>query len=243
MAHVLVLQHGPIGAVRLGATLRDHGFKLDIRRVAHPTSPDPVPGDLDDVHAIVTLGGPQSAATDSFGWMDREMELLRAAHEAELPVVGICLGHQLIAKALGGSVERMETPEWGFGKVSLPVPAQTESLLAGIPWDSMQFQTHHDHVTELPPGAVCLGSSQACPVQIFKAGHRTLGFQFHLEVDVEAIRRFASMEPELMAAAGVSEADIEAQVQQHYARFAQIADRLCVNMATFLFPFDALTQA
>ncbi|MEM8757924.1 MAG: type 1 glutamine amidotransferase [Planctomycetota bacterium] len=244
MAQLLVIQHGAFDAGRLGATLRDHGFKLDTRRVTHPDSPDPLPTDLDDIHGIVSLGGPQSAADDSLdSILEQELELIRGAHERDLPIVGVCLGHQLIARALGGTVKRAETPEWGFCGVSLPVPGQTESLLGGMPWDTMQFQTHSDHVAEPPPGAAVIGSSPACPVQIMKVGHRTLGFQFHFESLRPDIERYAQVDGETMAAAGVDPAAVAAQLDEHYNRFAVVADRLCVNLATYLFPFHALTQA
>ncbi len=246
MAQILVFQHGKVGPVRLGATLRDHGFKLDIRKVAKPNDPDPVPPNLDDYQGVVSLGGPQHAneSPASVGpWMDAEIELIKEAHQRELPLVGICLGHQLIARALGGTVDIAESPEWGFTKVSLGVPGQTESMLGGMPWDTMQFQSHRDIVAEAPPGATVLASSANCPNQIMKIGHRTLGFQLHFEADQEAIRYFRDTDAELMQAAGYDPSRFDADLETHYPRFAQVADRLCVNMATYLFPFHALTTA
>ncbi|MEO1585104.1 MAG: type 1 glutamine amidotransferase [Planctomycetota bacterium] len=243
MAQILVIQHGAVGPGRIGATLRDHGFKLDIRKVAHPERPDRLPANLDDHQAVLSLGGPQSAAEDDAAWMNDEIELLKDAHARDIPLVGICLGHQLIARALGGEVERAEAPEWGFARVSLPVPGQTESLLGGMPWDTMQFQSHRDHVSTAPPGAFVLGSSAAAPVQIMKVAHRTLGFQFHFEADQPIIRQLAEAEADVMQEAGIDAAMLETQIASHYDRFAQVADRLCVNLATYLFPFHALSSA
>ncbi|MEO1717813.1 MAG: type 1 glutamine amidotransferase [Planctomycetota bacterium] len=246
MAQILVVQHGVVGPVRLGACLRDHGFKLDIRKVAKPDQPDALPPNLDDHQAVISLGGPQSAAAfpaDTPAWMDDEIEILKEAYERDLPIVGICLGHQLIARALGGTVERGENPEWGFGKVSLGVPGQTEAILGGMPWDTMQFQSHRDFVAENPPATAVLGGSASTKNQIMKVGHRTLGFQFHLEADLEAINLFADSEADVMADAGIDRAALDAQIEAHYSRFAQVADRLCINMATYLFPFHALSSA
>lgn len=242
MAQILVFQHGNVGPVRLGATLRDHGFRLDIRHVADADQPDAVPPNLDDYQGVISLGGPQHA-NESHAWMDAEVELIKEAHERDLPLVGICLGHQLIARALGGTVDVAEKPEWGFTKVSLPVPGQTESLLGGMPWDTMQFQSHRDAVIEAPAGAAVIGSSEDCKVQIMKIGHRTLGFQFHLEADTDACRYFFETDAELMQAAGYDPSGFAADLDTHYPRFAQVSDRLCVNLATYLFPFHALTTA
>lgn len=225
-------------------TLRDHAFKLDIRRVDLPASEggDAVPSDLDDLHGLVVLGGGQNV-DQAHAWMERERELIRKAHEAGLPVVGICLGAQLIAQALGGTVEKMQTPEVGFKKVRVLVPGQTETMLAGVPWESMQYLSHGYEITQAPPGAQVLASSDACKVQCFKAGLRTFGFQFHFELDRPGIEQLASDESALLAAAGVTPGEIASQIEAHYARFAIIGDRLCVNLATFAFPYAELLSA
>ncbi|NER02933.1 MAG: hypothetical protein F6K17_10010 [Okeania sp. SIO3C4] len=90
---IIIFQHDDINRPgRLGMTLRDHGFKLDIRRLDQG---DKVPADLDDVEAVITLGG-RANVDDSFAWLDEERAYLKAAHERSLPVIGICLGCQLI---------------------------------------------------------------------------------------------------------------------------------------------------
>ncbi len=242
MARIVVLQHGAEKAPgRLGMTLRDHAFKLDIRRVDLPQAEggDPVPQDLDDLHGLLVLGGGQNV-DQNHAWMRQEHELIRKAHNAGLPVVGICLGAQLIAQALGGKVEKMDTPEVGFKKVRVLQPAQTETMLAGVPWESMQYLSHQWQVTELPAGAQLLASSDACKTQCFKAGHRTFAFQFHFELDRPGIEQLASEESALLSAAGVTPADIAAQIDEHYDRFAQIGNRLSLNLASFAFPFSEL---
>eukprot|EP00913_Durusdinium_trenchii_P005953 g5565.t1 len=222
-------------------TLRDHAFKLDIRRVDIPQAEggDPVPQDLDDLHGLLVLGGAQSVDQNHV-WMRQEHELIRRAHDAGLPVVGICLGAQLIAQALGGKVEKMDSPEVGFKKVRVLQPAQTETMLAGVPWESMQYLSHQWQITELPAGAQLLASSDACRTQCFRAGHRTFAFQFHFELDRPGIELLASEESTLLSAAGVTTADIAAQCDEHYDRFAEIGNRLSLNLASFAFPFSEL---
>ncbi len=236
MANIIVFQHSDIGPGRLGRTLRDHGFHLDIRR---PDLDDGVPGDLDNVAGVIALGGAHSA-NDSQAWIREEQRFLRKAHEAGLAVVGICFGSQMLARALGGSVERMATPEVGFEEVHLSVPAQTETITAGIPWTHCPFSIHGEMVSEPPEGAMVLAGSDACKVQAFKVGHRTFGFQFHFEADREMIGRLLDAEPEMIERSGVTREEIEAQIEEHEGRSATIADRLCVNIASFGFAYTDL---
>src|SRR5690606_32196483 len=175
MANILVIQHGKAQLPgRLGLTLRDHGFRLDVRKVALPPEQGgkPLPPDLDNVHGIVSLGGPQHV-DEPHPWMEQEKELIRAAHERQLPVIGICLGQQLIAQALGGEVARMETPEVGFHDLSLTFAGQTETILAGIPWESPQFFSHGYAVTKAPPEAAVLAKTALSPNAVFRVGLRT----------------------------------------------------------------------
>ncbi len=222
-------------------TLRDHGFKLDIRRV--DVTPDeggrPMPTDLDDVQGVVSLGGPQNT-DQSPPWMSRELELLAEAHARGMPVIGICLGAQLIAKALGGEVVRMDTPEVGFKKVRVLPAGQTEIMLAGVPWDTHQYQSHAWEISEPPPGAQLLATSDASKTQCFRAGMRTYAFQYHFELDRPGIEALAADDARLLEEAGVTETQIDTQCDEHYTRFAQVGDRQCVNLAAYAFPFSRL---
>ena len=234
---ILVFQHHDIEHPgRLGSTLRDHGHRLDIRR---PDTGDALPPDLDDVHAIVVMGGPQNV-DDGHAWLGREMELVRDAHERELPVVGICLGAQLVARALGGEVASMDRPEWGFGEVEITVEGQTETMLAGIPWRHRQFHCHAQEVSELPPGAVLLASSDECRNQAFKVGLRTFAFQFHFECDREMVGAFCRLYADGLSAAGLTTEQVEAQADAAFDDYARIGSRMSVNLATYAFPFERL---
>jgi GMP synthase-like glutamine amidotransferase len=242
---IIVFQHWNTGtAGRLGLTLRDHGFSLDIRRVDLPANHADqrglnvgVPTDFDNVHGVVVLGGPQNVTdADKHAWMAQELEFIKAAHLRELPVIGVCLGHQMIAHALGGTVGSMDKPEIGFTRVKLSPPGQTETIMGGIGWDVPQYQSHGQEVKTLPPGAMPFASSTACKIQAFKAGIRTYGFQYHFELDRAAIDQYVAADAQDMAKVGLTAAEITTQAQQHYEMFARSADRLCVNLATMLFP-------
>ncbi|MCC6426130.1 MAG: type 1 glutamine amidotransferase [Phycisphaerales bacterium] len=234
---IVVFQHGShVGPGRFGVTLRDHGFKLDIHRLDLPTHAGgkKVPKDYDNVEGVLALGGEQNIG-EPHEWLNHEMAYIKGAHERELPVIGICLGAQMIAAALGGQVGPMTTPEVGFVNVSLNTTAQVDVLLSGIAWDSPQFSSHGHEIKQLPAGATLLGSSKACKNQVFRIGQRTIGFQYHPECDRAMIDAFCS-ECTLMPRAGITKAQIAAQADAHYEMFARLADRLCVNLATYLFP-------
>ncbi|MCC6285133.1 MAG: type 1 glutamine amidotransferase [Phycisphaerales bacterium] len=239
MSRILVLQHSDHGRPgRFGTIWRSLGFKLDVRRASDPATL--LPTDIDDIHGLLILGGPQNV-DEGHPWMDRERALIRLAHARELPVVGICLGCQLIGEALGGEVKKSPAPEQGFIDVSLSPAGQTETVLAGVPWTSPIAQSHAYEVSTLPPESVLLGSSKGCKNQVFRVGLRTYAFQGHIEADAQLIRDLNS-DNAFNARAGVSCAELEAQVERHEARFGVVADRIVTNLATYAFPATGLLR-
>lgn len=243
---VLVFQHSDHGMPgRLGVTLRDHGFRLDIRRPdLFGVGPKGLPSDLDNVHAIVILGGPQNVTDIArHAWMQHEVELIKQAHARELPVVGICLGQQLIAHALGGQVDKRERPALGFYPVSITVPGQTETMLSGLQWEHQQFFSCGQEVKQLPPGAMLLMTSKHTRNVAFKVGVRTYAFAFHFEVDRPLMEKLIDESKADMVGAGVTPSELKVQQDQQYDRFARLCDRLCVNLTTYCFPFTKKLSA
>lgn len=230
---IVVFQHSDACRPgRLGLTLRDHAMRLDIRRL---DKGDPFPPDFDNVDAVVSLGGPQNVG-EAHPWLEREAAFIREAHERELPVIGICLGAQLIGHALGGVVGPMSTPEVGMLDVDLLPAGQTDTIFAGVPWKSVQFQKHKQEVRELPPGATLLASSPKCKVQAFRAGMRTYAFQFHFEADREMIGEMMRNAVSELHQAGSTPDEFARQLDARYDAFARIGNRLAVNLTTFLIP-------
>lgn len=237
MARIVILQHNDHAhGGRLVRTLRDHGFRLDTRRADLPGG---VPTDIDDLHGLVVLGGAQNV-DEGHAFLRDEQSLIRKMHEAGRPVIGICLGAQQIAVALGGKVEKMAAPEVGVLPVSLSMPGQTETILAGIPWSCPQLHSHGYQVTQAPAGAVVLASSRACKVQAYRAGQRTFGFQYHFECDRAMTSEMFDRSMGLAEKAGVTRAAMEDQHAEHAEMMHRAADRLCVNLASFAFSFDEL---
>jgi GMP synthase-like glutamine amidotransferase len=248
---IIVFQHEQaVGPGRLGAALRDHAQGLDIRRLdldwrgrgghglpagTGVAGRGGVPPDFDNVDGVISLGGGQNVG-EGHPWMEAEIEFLREAHQRQLPLVGVCLGHQLIAHALGGKVGPAEKPEWGFTKVHQHPVANTDVILAGIAWTTWQFQAHNQEVKEPPPGATVLQYSERCKAQSLRMGLRTYTFQYHFAFDRAMLEAVAKDSTASMQAAGTDAAAITKQTDEHYEEFARLADRLCGNLAAFLFP-------
>lgn len=239
---IIVFQHEPTGIPgRLGRVLRDCGKVLDVRRLDLPTAElggpmgnRHVPDDFDEVEGVIALGGYMNVTDDPApGWMAREMAYLKEAHARKLPLIGICLGHQMIAKALGGEVGPMDNRrgEQGMVRVRQHPVANTDVVLAGVPWNCVQFQSHQQEVKVLPPGGVCLQFSDMCKVQSFRVGLRTYGFQYHFECDWAMVWRYAR-------SMGVAEggAGELAAMKAHFAEYERVSERLCSNIASVLMP-------
>lgn len=240
---ILVLQHGPEDHLaRFAPIFRDHGFKLDVRRLdlwaaAGGRGPGGIPPDFDNVDAVVSLGGAANVG-DSVAWMQPELDYLKAAHARALPVIGLCLGHQMIAAALGGEVGPMTTGEAGFCLAHQTIAGNTETVLAGLPWTAHLFQAHAQEVKKLPEGAINLITSPACKVQAFRAGLRTFGFQFHPECtqpDLDVFARSPFFQG-LMLQAGLSGGDLAAQAERLFADYDRYATRLALNIVNYVLP-------
>ncbi len=138
-------------------------------------------------HAVVMSGSPRSV-TEPEPWMDEAASYLLDAARSR-PVLGVCFGHQLLARALGGRVERNPRGrEAGMSEVRLTEAGRRDALFSGIPATFAVHQQHEDHVPELPPGATWLAENDFSPIQAFGVRESIRCVQFHPEFDATRSR-------------------------------------------------------
>jgi GMP synthase-like glutamine amidotransferase len=153
---------------------------------------EPLP-DWREFDAALAMGGPMGAGDDrDHPWLAGERELIAAMVAAGRPVLGVCLGAQLLAAALGGRVMPCERPEVGLLEVELTEEGRADPLFAGLGRALVSLQWHGD-TFELPEGAVRLARSADVANQAFRAGERAYGVQFHLEVTAQMAREWAAV--------------------------------------------------
>lgn len=177
---ILVVQHansGPAGA--LGDTLGKCGARLDVCDIE---GGDRLPASAGNHAALVVLGGLMSALDDAeYPHLGAAADLIAGFHAQAKPVLGICLGAQLIARALGGRVHLGAASELGFVSLALTETAATDPLIGGLSSPQWLMQWHDD-TFDLPPGARLLMTGDDCRNQAFRVGEATYAFQCHFEV-------------------------------------------------------------
>ena len=188
---VLVFQHVPFEPLgTLDPLLKDAGFR--IRYVNFGRQPQLRPS-LDGYAALIILGGPMNSdQIENYPNLLTEVGIIREAVERDMSVLGICLGAQLLAKALGGTVSRNAVREIGWHDVELTDAGLNDPVLSTFSPTQEVFQWHEDGIT-LPPDAELLATSPASPVQAFRYGEHAYGFQFHLETNRPLIDRWLAV--------------------------------------------------
>lgn len=159
--------------------LREDGIEI---HTAELDEGDPIP-DLEGFDALLVMGGPMNVWQKSaHPWLVPEIAAIRNWVVAGRPFLGFCLGHQLLAEALGGEVGPAGTPEIGVMTVDLTEAGGHSPFLAGVPRRFPCFQWHSAEITRAPEGAQVLASSPACRVNAMSWGHRAFSIQFHVEI-------------------------------------------------------------
>ncbi|MBI4265691.1 MAG: gamma-glutamyl-gamma-aminobutyrate hydrolase family protein [Acidobacteria bacterium] len=188
----IIVQHVPWeGPGLIAAAALARGLPADVRRM---DLGEAVPH-VDEMAGLVVMGGPMSVHdTASYPSLAAEQQLLLDAVARDLPVLGVCLGAQLLAAALGARVYKGPSAEIGFGEVSLTGEGCSDAVLGGAGGTLPVFHWHED-TFEVPPGAARLAGSPLYANQAFRAGRRAYAFQFHVEVDRDLASEWATRLP------------------------------------------------
>ena len=151
--------------------------------------------DPDGYEAIISMGGPMDVwEEDEHPWLREEKALLRNwVIERKRPFLGVCLGHQLLADALGGACRKMPAPDVGITRLEVTGAGRRDPLFSRLDATLPMLQWHGVEVHELPPGAEILARSEACGVEAFRVGANAYGIQGHAEVTPETVEEWAGI--------------------------------------------------
>ena len=183
---VLAIEHEDgTGPGYIGERLRALGAQLDVVR---PYRGDPIPETADGYAGLVVLGGTPGPYDDAAApWLPEVRRLIAVALAEELPLLGICLGGELLAGVAGGKVDRIAgPPEIGVHRLYPTEAARTDPLFAGLPVAAPAVEWHWEEIVDLPPGSVALCGNERFPNQAFRVGPAAWGTQFHPEVLTDA---------------------------------------------------------
>jgi len=180
---ILAFRHVPFeGMGLIENALRARGFGFDY---ADLYTPGAAPPDVSPYRGLIFMGGPMSV-NDPLPYLACEQEIIRQAVARGTPVLGVCLGSQLIARALGAEVRRNPVKEIGWFEIEVSPEGRRDPLFEGVAPRETVFHWHSE-TFGLPEGAILLASSERCLNQAFRIGSRVYGLQFHLEVTPEMI--------------------------------------------------------
>lgn len=180
---VVAFRHVPFeGLGLIQQVLEERGVAIQFADLYVPGAPLP---DTEGAAGLIFMGGPMSV-NDGLSYLEQEMEYIRKAGEGGQPVLGVCLGAQLAAKALGSRVFRNPVKEIGWFAVHPTEAAREDSLFSGMGDSEVVFHWHSE-TFDLPRGATLLACSEHCRNQAFRLASRVYGLQFHLEVTPEMI--------------------------------------------------------
>jgi GMP synthase (glutamine-hydrolysing) len=231
MAKIYVLQHHPVENLGSIADALE-GAALAWQYV-HVNDGQPVPASMKGAGGLIVMGGPMGVyQTDRYPWLRDEMRLIEDAVKLNLPVLGVCLGAQILAAALGAKIERNPNgKEIGWHPIRLSDSAKDDRLMSGLPATMTPFHWHGD-IFELPPGAVSLASSDKTPCQAFRHGDKTYGFQFHFEATRDGVAAMAEAFAKDLVRENISADQMIAQAAELVPSLEKISDEVFSRWAS-----------
>ncbi len=269
MSRAFILQQvAHEGPGRIIPVFRDFGIPTEVRRLY---AGDEVPTDLEDIRVLVVLGGPMGVSdvgNEQYPYLAREVELLQRMVAVDRPVLGICLGAQLLAHAAGAKVypntrpgatpedPPIPAPELGWGGISFPFPGGTEPIVTGMIDGVPMFHWHFDTfdlprlpapANPAPPpapppptGNSLLSTTRTCKNQAFRFKTRLFGFQYHMELTEEGIQDILEHDREsLVKTLGeAAEKQVRDDTEKYYPRYQRLGNRLLKNFVQFLKVYD-----
>jgi GMP synthase-like glutamine amidotransferase len=200
-----------------------------------------IPEDLSRYDALVVMGGPMDVwQLDAHPWLVPEIAAIRRfVVDLRRPFLGVCLGHQLLAAALGANVATASAPEVGPCPVELTGEGKTDALFEGLESPLLTFQWHSSEVVALPAGAVALARTKCCRIQAMRWADHAYGLQFHAELTpttVEEWGRIPAYQQSLIEALGAGRAQTLARdtalLLPGFAETARILNRNFMRLIT-----------
>jgi len=218
-----ILQHvAHEGPGSIGRVLGERGADVVVVRLDRD---EPVPS-ADALAGLVVMGGPMGVHGD-LGWLAPERDLLRQAVDRDLPVLGVCLGAQQLAAALGAEITTGPEEEVGPGQVQLTADGRRDPVLGpeytGLSGTTVPCVHWHRDTFSLPDGAVHLAATRHFPHQAFRVGARAYGLQFHVEVDADLAATWRPMLPDGVVLGPDDVARIEVVGRRVLRRFVDVS--------------------
>jgi GMP synthase (glutamine-hydrolysing) len=216
---VLSVVHGPLVRAELfGDVIVEEGHRLDEWSIVDVASP---PRPLDAYEAVFVFGGHMNVDQEvEHPWLPAEVEVVQGLLAREVPVLGVCLGGQLLAKAAGAHVGPSPELEAGFVRVELTAAAAVDPIFGPLPSAFEVFEAH-EYAFHVPDGGVELARSSVCS-QAFRLGGHAWGIQFHPEVRVEQVAEWLRDDP-----AFPNRDELVAELRRRYDEWRDFGVRFC----------------